>query len=45
MESQNKSRDYVNIIVAVTLEMAIVESYRETLIKECTGVIRKNLPF
>ena len=36
-ESQNKSRDYVNIIVAVTLETAIVESYRETLIKECTG--------
>jgi len=37
VESQNKSRDYVNIIVAVTLETAIVEWYRETLIKECTG--------
>ena len=36
-ESHNKLRDYSNIIVAVTLETVIVESYRESLINECTG--------
>jgi hypothetical protein len=37
LDSHNKSRDYNNVVAAVTLETALVESYRVDLLTACPG--------
>lgn len=36
-KSQNKTRDWGNIVAAITIETIVVESYREDLLQSCSG--------
>jgi len=38
--SQNKARDWLNVVAAVTLETAVVESYRMDLLVACPGACK-----